>query len=610
MRPGQVIVLAAPVFALLIGLEFAIGRWRARRGVGVDSYSLSDSINSIGLGILSQISNVLTQLLRIGIYTACWMTLALFPDQHFWTQWYGWLLALVFYDLCYYWLHRYGHECAVLWAAHVVHHQSQHYNLSTALRQPSSGALFGWIFYLPMAIVGVPPLVFVVVGLIDLLYQFWVHTEQVRTLGWFDRWFCAPSNHRVHHAVNDRYLDKNYGGILIVWDRLFGTFEPEDPNNPCVYGTRSPLQSWDPLWANAEVYWSLARDAWRACRWSDKLRVWLKPPDWRPADVAALDPKAPFDIAAAVRRYDPPTSLAVRAFAVLQFAALLIGALAFLWVSDVLPLAPAVVWLAALTAALWATGACLQGRLGVAEVLFIDAAALATASGALDIRWLHLVCKPLALVILIGLTAARLFAPTSAHPTHPAAATPSQTPAAMPASTRFGILLLAGLGFSLACDVLLMWPQFFIFGLVGFLLAHLAYIALFALDIGLFPRRPALAATLCVGAGMYLFLWQSGLPAALRIPVGVYVCVIACMVAQAVGRAAVVGDVAARRVAIGAGLFMLSDALLATNRFAHPLPIADLWVLATYYAAQMLIAMNAKSLAKAGPRSSQPSGIK
>jgi uncharacterized membrane protein YhhN len=146
-----------------------------------------------------------------------------------------------------------------------------------------------------------------------------------------------------------------------------------------------------------------------------------------------------------------------------------------------------------------------------------------------------------------------------------------------------------------------MWPQFFIFGLVDFLLAHLAYIALFALDIGLFPRRPALAATLCIGAGMYLFLWHSGLPAALRIPVGAYVCVIACMVAQAVGRAAAVGDVAARRVAIGAGLFMLSDALLATNRFAHPLPVADLGVLATYYAAQMLIAMNARRLAKAVP---------
>ena len=134
MRPGQIIVLATPVFFLLIGIEFFVGRRRAKLGTGHDTYRLPDTINSIGLGVLSQISAVLTGLLRIGIYTACWSAFALFPNEHFWMQWYGWLLALVFYDLCYYWLHRLGHESAVLWAAHVVHHQSQHYNLSTALR--------------------------------------------------------------------------------------------------------------------------------------------------------------------------------------------------------------------------------------------------------------------------------------------------------------------------------------------------------------------------------------------------------------------------------------------------------------------------------------------
>ena len=166
--------------------------------------------------------------------------MALVHNEAFWTTWYGWLLALVFYDFCYYWLHRAGHETAIFWAAHVVHHQSQDYNLSTALRQTSSGALLGWIFYVPMAMAGVPPLVFGIVALIDLLYQFWVHTEHVGKLGWFDRWFCSPSNHRVHHAVNDSYLDRNYGGILIIWDRLFGSFKEEDEK--CVYGTRIALE--------------------------------------------------------------------------------------------------------------------------------------------------------------------------------------------------------------------------------------------------------------------------------------------------------------------------------------------------------------------------------
>ena len=300
MTGAQVIVLATPVFLGLIATEFALGLARGR-----NTYRLNDALNSIGLGVMSQVTGVFGKLLRIGIYTLAFEHVALvrLPADAPWV----WLFALVFYDFCYYWLHRAGHRVAVLWAAHAVHHQSEDYNLSTALRQTSSGFLLGWIFYLPMAVAGVPPLVFASVALIDLLYQFWVHTQQVGKLGWFDRWFCSPSNHRVHHAVNDKYLDKNYGGILIVWDRLFGSFIEEDDAEPCVYGTRSPLRSWNPVWANLQVYRDLVLDSWRARSWGDKLRVWLEPPGWRPADVAARWPKPVFDIAA-VQRYDPPVS--------------------------------------------------------------------------------------------------------------------------------------------------------------------------------------------------------------------------------------------------------------------------------------------------------------
>jgi sterol desaturase/sphingolipid hydroxylase (fatty acid hydroxylase superfamily) len=279
MSPFQVIVLATPVFLLLIGLEFAVGLVRERRGTGRNNYRLNDAINSISLGVLSQVSGVFSMLLTIGIYSAVYASVALFPDPAFWHSIPGVLLALLFYDFCYYWLHRGGHRVAVLWAAHSVHHQSQQYNLSTALRQTSSGALLGWVFYLPMAVAGVPPLIFGIVALIDLLYQFWVHTEQIGKLGWFDRVFCSPSNHRVHHAVNDRYLDKNYGGILIVWDRLFGTFQPELDEEPASYGVIRQLGTFGVLHSVFHEWKAMLKD-FALAPWCHKFAYLVREPGW------------------------------------------------------------------------------------------------------------------------------------------------------------------------------------------------------------------------------------------------------------------------------------------------------------------------------------------
>lgn len=567
MSPSQIIVLATPVFLVLIAIELAIGIRRQR-----NTYRLADAVSSISLGALSQTSAVFTRLLRIGIYTALFEQVALWRNDAFWTSLPGWLLALVFYDFCYYGLHRMGHESAVLWAAHAVHHQSQDYNLSTALRQTSSGALLGWVFYVPMALAGVPPLVFGVVALIDLLYQFWVHTEQVGKLGWFDRWFCSPSNHRVHHAVNDAYLDKNYGGILILWDRMFGTFKDEDDRERCVYGTRGLLNSWDPLWANAQVYAVLAHDSWHARSWLDKFKVWIKPPGWRPADVAQRFPKPAFSMAR-MALYHPPMSRAVQWFALVQFVLLLAGVAAFLWQADAAPLAHNAIWFAVLLTVQWSLGAVMQGRIGMLMALMLQSAALATATSALGFTQWHWLFKPLTMVFAIFLVA------TSAYPSS--------------ARGQFGskslILLAAALAGSLAGDVFLMFPGFFIPGLVSFLVAHLFYVALFKRGQAWFPHRGALAATLGIGVAMYAFLWAGGLPSALRVPVAAYVLVIALMAAQAIGRAKVLRDTPSLLVAIGAGFFMLSDSLLATNRFVHPLPMAQVWVLATYYAAQALI---------------------
>jgi alkylglycerol monooxygenase len=554
LSPSQVIVLATPVFFALIAAEAAWGFARKR-----NTYRLHDAISSITLGMLSQVSAVFTRLFRIGIYTAVYSWVSVVHNDGFWTAWYGWLIALVFYDFCYYWLHRAGHEVALFWAAHVVHHQSQDYNLSTALRQTSSGALLGWIFYLPMAVAGVPPLVFGVVALVDLLYQFWVHTEHVGRLGWFDRWFCSPSNHRVHHAVNDAYVDRNYGGMLVIWDRMFGSFREE--REPCVYGTRSPLNSWDPLWSNAEVYWSLAKDSWHAGNWLDKLRVWFKPPGWRPADVAARFPKPPFEIAK-LERYTTPVSRELAAFACVQFAALLGGVALFLWHADAMPLSQAAVWLATLTASLWALNAALQGRLSMVEVLLVECAALSMATSASGLVDLHRVFKPAAMVLAIAFV-----------------------------SGRGSRLLLAALALSLAGDVFLMFPGYFIPGLASFLVAHVFYIALFKREQPWLPSRTALACTLGAAAAMYAVLYPS-LGPVLKVAVAAYALVIALMAAQAIGRATVLKDARSIGVAVGAVVFMVSDATLAINMFAVKLPMAQFIVLSTYYAAQILIAHN------------------
>jgi alkylglycerol monooxygenase len=365
---SKVIVFASPIFFALIALEFWWG-WRKRHqgSAGRQTYRLADAITSIGLGMMSQFTGVFTRLLRVGIYTAIYSSLSLWPLEEaraFWSSWQGFVLALIFYDFCYYWHHRAGHEVALFWAAHVVHHQSQDYNLSTALRQTSSGALLGWVFYIPMALAGVPPEVFGIVALIDLLYQFWVHTEHVPKLGWFDRWFCSPSNHRVHHAVNDAYLDKNYGGILILWDRLFGSFKEE--NEPCVYGTRSPLNSWNPLWANVEVYAALLKDAWHTRRWADKLRVFLKPPGWRPADVAQRFPKPAFEMQQ-VRKYEPVVSKRRQWAAVLLFIALLQAVSLFLWFAQEMSVWQQSAAAVMMIAVLWGISALLQPKTGDAK---------------------------------------------------------------------------------------------------------------------------------------------------------------------------------------------------------------------------------------------------
>ena len=308
----KLILYAVPFFFVLIAVELLADRWRA-----MHTYRLADTISSLSAGVLSTTTGLLTKGVGLITYALALKYLALLqlPEDSLWV----WLFAFVLYDFCYYWHHRLGHERNVLWAAHSVHHQSEDYNLSTALRQTSTGFVLGWVFYLPMAVLGVPLPVFVTVATVNLLYQFWVHTRHVPKLGWFEWLFVTPSNHRAHHAQNALYMDRNYGGVFIVWDRLFGTFQEEDDTEPVVFGVTTPLQSWNPLWANWQFYGQLLADAQRTERWRDKLRIWFMPTGWRPADVAAKYPINKPDLSRFVK-FEVPLARRQQVYIAAQFA--------------------------------------------------------------------------------------------------------------------------------------------------------------------------------------------------------------------------------------------------------------------------------------------------
>jgi len=282
----EYIVFAIPFFFLLIVIEWLVD-WRR----GTQFCQIGDAITSLNAGVISRINQVFRAFIPFTVYFLIVDSVSIVEWPNHWITW---VVAFVVYDFCYYWHHRMGHEINLLWAAHVVHHSSEEYNLTTALRQ-TSGSFIGFIFYLPLAFLGIPGDILIAVASLNLLYQFWVHTRHIPKLGWYEWLFVTPSNHRVHHAINQVYIDKNYGGVFILWDRLFGTFQEELKEEPCLYGVRKPLHSWNPIWANLQVYWQLIKDAWHTQSYKDKLLIWFKPTGWRPKDVEQSMPLAKFN---------------------------------------------------------------------------------------------------------------------------------------------------------------------------------------------------------------------------------------------------------------------------------------------------------------------------
>ena len=313
MEHSAIILFSVPVFGAMMLGEFLYGIQKQK-----NTYRLNDTLCSLTLGLLSRFPAIL----NLAILSLVYATILKYFNSTLLSSdsWMTWVLAFLLYDFCYYWQHRLSHERTLLWASHVVHHQSEDYNLGTALRQTSTSFLFAWVFYVPMFLAGVPLGIFFTIAAVNLIYQFWVHTEHIGKLGFLEKILVTPSNHRVHHACNKNYIDANYGGVFIFWDRIFGTFIDERASVKPIYGTLKPFRSWNPVWANLEVYHQMLRDSWHTERVRDKLRIWVSRTGWRPNDVRERFPlprMSPLDPV----KYETNISLTYQIFAVSQFVA-------------------------------------------------------------------------------------------------------------------------------------------------------------------------------------------------------------------------------------------------------------------------------------------------
>ena len=336
------IALATPVFFLLIFLEY----WWSRRQ-GRDVHEFSDSLASIGCGIFTVTLEVFAKAGLLLLFA--WVT------QHGLMNWSSqsvvtWVVFFFLLDFIYYWAHRWSHEINILWAGHVPHHQSEQYNLTTALRQGAFQDISHWPLYLLLALLGCPVEVFIVLLTFNKFYQFWIHTRLIGKLPLLEGFLNTPSAHRVHHGINDAYIDRNHGGTLMIWDRIFGTYEEEQEE--VVFGVRKAYQRRDPVFAQFDWVVTMWRDAVLSGEWRDRWRIWFKPTGWRPETTKLLAPRPTFSLDR-FQRYAPTLSPILKragflwfVLAVLFNGAMMLGAGKLSW-------GVMVVLAVAVTLALW-----------------------------------------------------------------------------------------------------------------------------------------------------------------------------------------------------------------------------------------------------------------
>ncbi|WP_375771899.1 sterol desaturase family protein [Archangium gephyra] len=344
----DLITLSIPLFFLLMGVEWLCGRLQGRR-----VFRGPDVFANLSLGAAQTVFTTVAVGLLAGAYLAVFQyrLLDISPSSAL-----AWTVLMLGVDFAYYWFHRASHRMNLAWAAHAPHHQSEDYNLAVALRQGPLQPLVSRLFYLPLAWIGFPPAMFATAAALNTLYQFWVHTELIGKLGPLEWVLVTPSHHRVHHACNGRYLDKNHGGILILWDRLFGTFEPEEER--ITYGTVKPVRTFNPLVAAFAPFGELVERARNAPRAWDKLKVWLMPPEWSPPEVAAASTEA----VAGRPRFEVSPSRRVALYVAVVGVLTLAVTVLFLFRSRTLPLPGRLAFAGWFLASLGGLGGVLEGK--------------------------------------------------------------------------------------------------------------------------------------------------------------------------------------------------------------------------------------------------------
>ena len=314
------IVMSIPIFFILIGIELVVERITNKK-----LYRLPDAIANLSCGITSQLSGLFLKVFAIGIYQLLHQNFNLVIWDKTWVYW---LALFLLADLAYYWAHRMSHEINLFWGGHVVHHQSEDYNLSVALRQSSLQVVWTFAFSLPLAFIGFDTFDFAIVSAYITLYQFWIHTESIKKMGLFEYIFNTPSHHRVHHGRDPKYIDKNHAGTLIIWDRMFGTFQEEEERP--TYGITKPINSWNAVFANFSHYAEMGKDLKQITNWKDKIKYLFMKPGWLPEYLGGYRAAPPVD-KSTYRKYETPSALLLNLYVLFQYVLCLVGTSLFLF---------------------------------------------------------------------------------------------------------------------------------------------------------------------------------------------------------------------------------------------------------------------------------------